>query len=161
MKTRVEHVTQSYEYTVYGCDHCSFESEDQEDLDKHVGREHAVLERKKVGDHDFIRFGDQLQFNSYLRANGVESGIEHLPGNGWQGPGWYAEVYESTRGNCRCGGCVREYVYLWSAAHMREQALNDIARVREDAESKIKKLSDFAFSLGSMVKIPDEAKPQT
>lgn len=156
MRTRTEQVTQSYEYTMYGCDECEFESDEQETLDRHIRDTHTVRETKEVGGQEYVRFDRQHEYNEYLRTHDLEShGSNYVPGDNWQGPGWYAVVHRTERGHCRCGGCTSEYTYLYSARYMYERSVDDIARIRENAEKEIKRLTEVAYEVKSVLGLQD------
>jgi hypothetical protein len=98
------------EETVYGCDLCDFEREDEDEVKVHYGRKHAAKEIKEIGGHSFVKFETEMDMEAWADAQ-----CDHQYGGGvydgasidWVGSGWY----QVSGKNERCSrNCCTNYI---------------------------------------------------
>lgn len=98
------------EETVYGCDLCDFEREDEDEVKIHYGQKHAAKETKEIGGHSFVKFETEMDMEAWADAQ-----CDHQYGSGvydgasidWAGPGWY----QVSGKNERCSrNCCTNYI---------------------------------------------------
>ena len=89
------------EITVYGCDVCDFQDEDDEKVSIHYGKIHAVKEIIDIGKDKFVRFDTKEDMKSWARTITLndcydETNVE------WYGSGWYKVIgrWERCSRNC-------------------------------------------------------------
>lgn len=123
MKTRIEtiHVpAYSYEVTHYGCDHCEFESQDEEAVQGHHAKTHAVKKETAVNGEKLYWFESEADALLWLDPPGDYSTRDFVSVQ-WTGAGWYGERSESGVGRCRCGGCHYFETILYPLADFIER----------------------------------------
>lgn len=103
MRIRTEAYQSTTEVTLYGCDRCNYESDSEEDLKKHIGQCHAIEQKLKVGDDEWLFFRREEDYKIYLDSFDGFMGADIREGM-WSGPGWYSTLCELE--NCRRGCCT-------------------------------------------------------
>lgn len=114
VKTEVIPATEAEEvqHTVFGCDHCDFESDEEEKVSEHHGKTHALKKQIEVGSRTLLWFDTEADALSWLNAEytGWANSYEIDGVKYWGEPGWY--VAETGDRPCGRGCCSREYVQL-------------------------------------------------
>jgi hypothetical protein len=101
---QAEYVEQDVKYV---CDvpGCGYSTSDEDDAEKHHGREHAAKGSTYVGDTQVHRFETEDDFKAW----GRHSFYNRFYGK-WKGAGWYAEATGTEP--CGRGCCSDSYVQL-------------------------------------------------
>lgn len=98
------------EITIYHCDECNFESENEEEVIKHYGFFHAPKEEKGFSGLEFIRFETETDMDAWSEAANLDESFYNNYDEitvAWKGPGWYKISGKSQP----CGrGCCSKYV---------------------------------------------------
>lgn len=119
IKTEVIPATEAEEvqHTMFGCDHCDFESDDQEQVELHHGKNHACKKKIVIGalpgfedttGLDLFWFDTEDDTKSFLEAE--RGDFYRSDGVRWSGPGWYVKEYD--RRPCPRGCCSDDYLGL-------------------------------------------------
>jgi len=128
------------ETTVYGCDCCEFENEDENEVEKHYALTHAVKEMKEVDGFKFVRFETKEGMDAWAGAQcGGYGEYEGWHGSSsysrtWCGPGWYR--ISGNREPCGRGCCTRHIMALTPMVEV-------VSDLEEDIRTKIRRLEDF------------------
>lgn len=108
MRTRSETVVvpeESYTSTHYGCDHCDFEADTEDEVKNHHAKTHSVKKETEVAGVKFLWFDSKEDAELYLDPPGDFGGTTDFTSVQWSEPGWYGMESRSGTGRCRCGGC--------------------------------------------------------
>jgi len=108
VRTRIETVhvpAETYEVKHLGCDHCEYETTEEDDLKNHHAKNHAVKKEQKINGENFYWFESKEDAELWLDPPGDYGGIADYTEVEWAGPGWYGSESTSGVGRCRCGGC--------------------------------------------------------
>jgi hypothetical protein len=72
--------TKTVEVTIYGCDHCEYQTDTPSNLRYHVGDKHSYLDRREIDGATW----------SYIPNEAAHEAIRGEWNDGrWDGPGWY------------------------------------------------------------------------
>ena len=115
VKTEVIPATEAeeVEHTVFGCDHCDFESDEEEKVHEHHGKTHALKKQIEAGRYTLLWFDTEEDALSWLKAAYEGWGNDyHIDGVSWSGPGWY--VAKTGSRPCHRGCCSDEFAHLVS-----------------------------------------------
>jgi len=147
-KTEVIPATEAEEvqHTMYGCDHCDFESDDQENVKHHHGEKHAckktlVLNPDNPLSMKLYWFDSEDDAKAFL---GAERGDFYLSaGVSWLEPGWYVKQWSEhpcARGCCRDGylGLRTIESELWDMRYEAKRLMQKHAEIRKAIQEAAK-----------------------
>lgn len=128
MRIRIETIpvpASTYEETYYGCDHCDFETQDEDACKSHHAKTHAVKKEQTVNGEKFYWFDTEDDAKLWLDPPGDHSIVDFTYVN-WTGPGWYGAEHTEGHGRCRCGGCSYFETTLHPLAFFIERWRKDV-----------------------------------
>jgi hypothetical protein len=130
-KTHVERVVEAHdeETTVYSCDCCDFESEDERKVKGHYGKTHAVKDRKKVDGIEFLKFDTKEDLDAW-----AETMLDEFYCRGYHRhesftSGWYK--YFTRLEPCSSGCCTDKFLFFESVESMVRDLEQEIEEKRE------------------------------
>jgi hypothetical protein len=140
MKIRIETVhvpAETYEVKHLGCDHCDYETTEDDDLKRHHANTHAVKKEQTVNKEKFYWFESEEDARLWLGENeGIADYIDAV----WTGPGWYGLESSSGTGRCRCGGCSWFGTSLHPLAMFIERWRKDITTNDGTTEARLQSI---------------------
>lgn len=152
MKTRIETVpvpaepAREFERTFYVCEHCAYESEDEDEVKTHYATNHTAKKETKIGGRDFYWFDAEEDAKVWLDppVDFREPGDTTVH---WEGPGWYGFSSAHGTGRCRCGGCS----YTDSALHAAHSYLQDWEKEIEKHKASIEARKQHIAELQTLI----------
>ncbi len=126
---------ESYEVvtTYFGCEQCTFVTEDRELYDKHYGQTHASKGEQKIGEITFRLFETEGDLKAYSVA-WVGQGGDRTDVCRWAGPGWYG--FEGKMRPCSRSCCSDWVTEVLPLQYHEDKWLNQWRELK----SKIKEL---------------------
>lgn len=140
MRTRTEKLVvpeESYTKVFFGCDHCDFETDEEDQLKNHHAKTHAVKKEREVGGVKFLWFDSKEDAELFLDPPGDFGGHIDYTHVNWSEPGWYAHETEMGRGRCRCGGCEYFEATLTPLATVIERWRSEITDHEKKVEARL------------------------
>lgn len=139
VKTEVIPATEAedVQHTVFGCDLCDFESDEEDKVTEHHGKTHALKKQIEAGRYTLLWFDTEPDALSWLTAAYEGWGNDyHIDGVSWSGPGWY--VAETGSRPCARGCCRDEFArlvtiesVLWELRDRAKRAMRVHANIRK------------------------------
>lgn len=144
MKTRTETNVvpeETYTKTIFGCDFCDFEDEDEERVKAHHGKTHASKKTIDVGGITFHWFDSKEDAELFLDPPGDHSHIDYTSVH-WSEPGWYGHESVMGSGRCRCGGCEYFEATLLPLNTFITRWRNEITKYEKFIEDRLKHIEE-------------------
>lgn len=140
MKIRIETVhvpAETYEVKHLGCDHCDYETTEEDDLKYHHAKTHVVKKEQTVNKEKFYWFESEDDAKLWLDPPGDSNSIADYTHVEWTGPGWYGNELTSGIGRCRCGGCEYFVTTLYPLTTFVERWRKDITANDSTTEARL------------------------
>ncbi len=136
------------EVVTFQCDApgCDYETQDEDDLRDHCGKQHAVKKTQEVEGHTFHWFDHEDDAKAWLQ---VQEGGHDTTDLHWSGPGWYRPG--SSESPCPRGCCTRWVLNLkpvyWVISDLKDNIRHHQRRAAS-LEEEVKALEALAEEEG-------------
>jgi hypothetical protein len=158
VKIRIETVhvpAETYEVKHLGCDHCDYETTEEDNLKNHHAKNHAVKKEQTVNGEKFYWFDSEEDAKLWVDPpDPFHQTIADFTHVQWDGPGWYGTAVTEGIGRCRCGGCSYWTTSVLSIATFIDRWRKAITANESSTEARLQAI-EAALKLETTLTTPE------